>query len=122
MIIAAYLAILMLSVSLHGIRLHAKIGLYPEEKIKGNDFEIDVDVYVNTSNPEAFPFIDYSIVHRIVTDVFAQPGELLETFVKNIHATIKEKFMEADKVRVAVRKLQPPLGGDVRYSQVCYEA
>lgn len=112
----------MLTISLHGIKLHAKVGLYPEEKIKGNDFEIDVDVYANVNNADAFPFIDYTIIHQVVDEAFKQPGELLEKFVKAIHSSLKEKFFEASKVRVAIRKLNPPMNADIKYSQVCYEA
>jgi len=112
----------MLTISLHGIRLHAKVGLYPEEKITGNDFEIDVDVYVDTTGKDTLPFIDYAIAYQIVADAFKQDGELLETFAKAIHDAIRIQFTEAGKVRVAVRKLRPPLGAEVKYSQVCYEA
>jgi dihydroneopterin aldolase len=111
----------MLTVSLHGIKLNAKIGLYPEEKIKGNNFEIDVDVVGRTNSSEDFPFIDYSIIHKIVKEGFEQEGELLETFVKNIHSALKEEFFDAEKVRVAIRKMNPPLGTDVKYSQVSFE-
>ncbi|HTM65689.1 MAG TPA: dihydroneopterin aldolase [Flavipsychrobacter sp.] len=112
----------MLTVSLHGIKLHAPIGLYPEEKIHGNDFEVDVDVFADTSHTDAFPFIDYAVVYELLVEAFQKEGELLETFVKYIHTAVKAKFPEAAKVRVTIRKLAPPLGGEVRYSQVCYES
>jgi len=112
----------MLTISLHGIRLHAKVGLYPEEKITGNEFEIDVDVFVNVTHENAFPFIDYSLIEQMVAEAFAEPGELLESFVRTIHGRVKEKFPENDRVRVAVRKLNPPLATATKYSQVCFEA
>jgi 7,8-dihydroneopterin aldolase/epimerase/oxygenase len=112
----------MLTVSLHGIKLHAKVGLYPEEKIKGNDFEVDVDIVTSATTSKDFPFLDYTIIHKIVKEAFEQEGELLETFVKNIHSALKEEFFESEKVRVAIRKLNPPLGDEVRYSQVSFEA
>ncbi len=110
----------MLTVSLHGICLHAKVGLYPEEKIHGNNFEIDVDVNVH-ARPEAFPFIDYTIIEQIVRSEFEKEGELLETFVRNIHQALREKFFEAATVRVAIRKLNPPMQGTVAFSQVAFE-
>jgi len=111
----------MLTISLHGIRLYAKIGLYPQEKVNGNDFEIDVDVYVAPGAPDTFPFIDYAVIYEIVAEAFRAEGELLETFVQIIHSNVKARFAEAETVRVAIRKLHPPLGADVRYSQVCFE-
>lgn len=112
----------MLTVSLHGIKLHANVGLYPEEKITGNDFEIDVDVMVRLTDAEAFPFIDYVVVGAIVAKAFQEEGELLETFVKKIHQAIKATFPQADKVKVVIRKLHPPLSITVAHSQVSYEA
>jgi dihydroneopterin aldolase len=111
----------MLTISLHGIRLHANIGLYPEEKIKGNDFETDVDVWVNTEEGTPFPFYDYALIHDIVAAAFKQQAELLEQLVQTIHSNLKKQFPEATKIKVTVRKLQPPLASDVRYSQVSYE-
>ena len=110
----------MLTVSIHGIQLHAYIGLYPEEKVTGNNFEVDVDVTVPSSG-DKLPFVDYAIVHKIVTDTFLTPGDLIETYVELVHKIVKERFPIAAKVKVTVRKLQPPLGGDVRYAQVCFE-
>ena len=110
----------MLSISLHGIKIVAPIGMYPEEKITPNTFETDVDVWVSEDGAE-WPFIDYAIIHNIVAEVFAQPAEMLETVVRGIHTEVKKQFPEATKVRVAVRKLNPPLSHDVKYSQVTYE-
>jgi 7,8-dihydroneopterin aldolase/epimerase/oxygenase len=112
----------MLTVSLHGIRIYAPHGLYPQEHILGNAFEVDADVYIPVAKGEEWPFADYAIIHAAVAEIFNQPGHLLETFVKHIHAALKEKFPMAEKVRVAVRKLNPPMQGETAYSQVCYEA
>jgi dihydroneopterin aldolase len=112
----------MLTVSIHGIKIHAYIGLYPEEKETGNNFEIDVDVFTNANEDQAFPFIDYSILYNRVSEIFRRPGDLIESYVKEIHTSLKETFPEAERIKVAVRKLLPPLGGDVHYAQVCYEA
>lgn len=109
----------MLTVSLHGIKIHAPIGLYEEEKIFGNDFETDVDLWLPDELP--WPFADYSIVYKVVADVFAQPAELLEVVVANIYEELKRSFPFAGKIRVAVRKMSPPVGGPVAWSQVCYE-
>jgi dihydroneopterin aldolase len=109
----------MLTVSLHKIKIHAPIGLYPQENILGNVFEADVDIWLSDAQP--WPFADYTLVQKTVADTFEQPGQLLETFVLNIHTALKQNFPAAEKIRVAVRKLHPPMPGDVAYAQVCYE-
>lgn len=109
----------MLTVSLHGITIHAPIGMYPEEKVLGNTFEIDVDVWLPETDP--WPFADYVLIHNAVNYVFDQPAETLETLVAGIHAMVKRDLAMAEKIRVAVRKMSPPLPGPVQYSQVVYE-
>jgi dihydroneopterin aldolase len=111
----------MLTVSLHGIRIHAAIGMYPEELIKGNDFEIDVDIYVPVNEAQPWPFVDYAIIQSTVAFEFAQPGELLETFAQNIHRSLKAQVPYAEKIKVVIRKLKPMLPGEVKYSQISYE-
>ena len=109
----------MLTVSLHGIKIHAPIGLYPEEKIIGNNFETDVDIWLPDTLP--WPFADYTLIHKTVAATFMEPAELLETLVYNIHNSLKEHFPFSEKIRVAVRKLNPPMSAEVAYSQVTYE-
>ena len=110
----------MLTVSLHGIKINAPHGLYPQEHILGNEFEIDVDIYLPDTQP--WPFADYTLIQQIVADIFQQPGQLLETFTYNIHTALKANFQQAEKIKVAVRKLHPPMPGDVAFAQVCYES
>lgn len=111
----------MLTVSLHGIRIQAPHGLYPQEHILNNDFEIDVDIHLGVTNGASWPYVDYTLIYGIVSSVFQEPGQLLETFTQHIHAAIKMNVPEAEKIRVAVKKMHPPLQGDIRYAQVQYE-
>lgn len=111
----------MLTVSLHGIRIVASIGLYPEEKINPNTFEVDVDVLVKTTEGQSWPFLDYAIINDIAANAFKQNVETLEALVQIIHSNVKEHFTEANKVKVCVRKLHPHLPYDAAWSQVSYE-
>ncbi|MBA3828246.1 MAG: dihydroneopterin aldolase [Taibaiella sp.] len=110
----------MLTVSLHGIRIHAPHGMYPQENLLGNEFDTDVDVWVATTDAP-WPFIDYTVINSIVSKAFSKKGQLLEAFVKDIHTALKLQVPAAEKIRVSVRKLRPPMGSDVRYAQVTYE-
>lgn len=110
----------MLTVSLHGIRLNAPHGLYPQEHVLGNEFDVDVDVWV-PDETAPWPFVDYTIIHSVVNEVFHKEGQLLETFVLNIHTALKVLFPIAEKIKVVVRKMNPPMTGVVKYSQVAYE-
>lgn len=109
----------MLTVSLHKIKIIAPHGLYPQEHIIGNTFEVDVDI--NLPDTQPWPFADYTLINKTVNEVFQQQGHLLETFVYNIHGAIKTVFPFAEKIKISVCKLAPPMPGDVAYAKVCYE-
>ncbi len=79
-----------------------------------------MDIWLSP-DAQPWPFADYTLIKKIVEDIFEQPGLLLETFVYNIHAALKEQIQVSEKIRVAVRKLHPPMHGEVGYAQVCYE-
>jgi dihydroneopterin aldolase len=111
----------MLTVSLHGIRLYAPVGLYAEEHILGNVVEIDVDIWLPVTSNAPWPFVDYTVVRSIVATIFQQPAQLLETLVQNIHTALKQYVPAADKIKVAVKKLHPPMPGEVQYAMVCFE-
>jgi 7,8-dihydroneopterin aldolase/epimerase/oxygenase len=110
----------MLTISLHKIKLIAPHGLYPQEHMLNNTFEIDVDVYVPVSKP--WPYVDYTEIHAAVLSIFNGQGLYLETFVEKIHEALQARFPYAVKIRVAIRKLNPPMPGEVAWAQVCYEA
>jgi len=110
----------MLVVSLHNIRLNAPVGLYAGEAILLNNFEIDVDVHVAGSPP--WPFVDYTVVRERTATVFAHNLQLLEDVVVQLHGLLLAEFPFAARIRVAVRKLHPPMPGEVGYAQVVYDA
>lgn len=95
--------------------------MYAEEHKISNDFEVDVDVAVAAGNLDEVPFVDYTIIRTVVAQAFEQPYELLEHFIRDIHTQLKQRFPEAQKVKIAVRKLHPPMPGQVGYAQVVYE-
>ncbi len=111
----------MLTVSLHGIKVFALHGLYPEEHVLGNHFEVDVDMLFKASLNEQWPFADYTIIRTIVTTIMQEEGKLLEQFVQDIAQTLKKQFPLAEKVKVALRKMNPPMSGEVHFAQVCFE-
>lgn len=111
----------MLTVSLHGITMQSKAGLYAEEQELYNHFEVDIDVYVPAGNAKSLPFVDYTILRSTVAEAFDRKHDLLEQFITDIHQSLSEKFTEAEKIKVTVRKLHPPMAGEVKYAQVTYE-
>ena len=111
----------MLTVSLHGINLYAPIGLYAEELILQNSFIVDVDISIATTPGKDLPFADYGIINETVQLVFNRGAQLLETLVLEIHKILAVRFQEAQKIRVSIKKMQPPMPGTQEYAMVVYE-
>jgi len=110
----------MLTTSLHHIKIAAPIGLHAEEALIINNFEIDVDIIFHASIEQTFPYADYGIIHAIVKE-HMKVGSIIETHVQEIYKALKNTFTEADKIKVCIRKMHPPLDGEIRYAQVCFE-
>ena len=111
----------MLTVSLHGISIQAARGMYAQEHILYNHFEVDVDVHMPAANTNEMPFVDYTIIRTAVATAFDNGHDILEHFIRDIHAYLKERFPQSEKIRIAIRKLHPPMPGQVGYAQVVYE-
>jgi dihydroneopterin aldolase len=111
----------MLTVSLHGIAISASRGLYAEEHKIHNNFEVDVDIIIPAGNVNEIPFVDYTILRKVVAQAFEQPYELLEHFIRDIHNQLKQCFPESERVKITVRKMHPPMPGRVAYAQVVFE-
>lgn len=110
----------MLTVSLSGVRFKAPIGLYPQEAFLHNDIEIHISVSQKAAISN-LPLIDYTVLHSIAKNAVAEPTDLLETIVQRIVAQI-ELHWPGSKLSVAVRKLNPPMSGQVDYSEVKWES
>ena len=102
----------MLTVSLHGIRLNAPHGLYPQEHVLGNEFEVNITV---KHSPQRLPVrhledtIDYIAVYELVKKRMAVPTALLETLATEITQEILAKFVLAEEVSISIRKKYPPV-------------
>lgn len=113
----------MLSISLHTIRIRAPHGLYPEEAERGNDFEVDVEVRLPAGIGDEWPLIDYARIHEFAGAVMnGVRVPLLEMLVRDIWLRIRKEWPQLSFIRVCVRKLRPPMGGDVEAAQVCFES
>lgn len=110
----------MLTVSLAGVRFHAPVGLYPQEAFLLNEIEINISVS-QAADIDELPLIDYTTLHSIAANAVREPAALLETIVQRIVRKIEVQY-PGNKMKVAVRKLNPPMQGQVDYSEVQWES
>lgn len=102
----------MLSIKLQDLLFHGHHGIYEEEKILGNEFEVNITV---TFLPKSLPVkhieetIDYVSVYQLVKKRMSVPTPLLETLVTEIAGEILSQFMLAESVSISIRKVNPPI-------------
>ncbi len=113
----------MLTIALEHIRFRAFHGLYPEEQVIGNDFILDVYVTIADTTPvdDLSDTVNYQDIFTVVKAVMAVPQPLLEQVVEDISQTIRERYPRIKKTVVTLRKLNPPMGAEIRNSMVSLE-
>jgi len=102
----------LLTISLNNVRFRAYHGLHPEERQKGNDFVVNMQVnYVPGSGiiGSLEETIDYADLFAIINSTMQRPVDLLETLVQSIAYGVHQRFPHITEVVVSVEKLNPPI-------------
>jgi dihydroneopterin aldolase len=109
----------MYTISLQKVKSFAKIGLYPQEWILGNHFETDIAVQVASFSEKEF--VDYTVLNNLIQQSFAQNLHTLEALALAIHTAAKLQFPFVQNIKVTVRKLNPPMPGEIAAAEVSYQ-
>jgi dihydroneopterin aldolase len=108
----AYFRDNMMYIHLHDLRFRAFHGLYEEEKILGNDYELNLTVGFE---PEQLPIhhigqtLNYVALFELVKTRMSVPTGLLETIVTEIADQIRSEYAAVSKISISLKKLFPPI-------------
>jgi dihydroneopterin aldolase len=110
------------SLSVIGMKFHGLHGVQEQEKIEGNDFEVDVvfqsDLSMAASTDNLEDAINYTKVQEITASVMhGDSVDLIERLCFDIGTKLAEHFKEAEELEVCVRKLNPPIKAPVAYTE-----
>ncbi len=112
-------------IQVHGIRCYSLHGCLKEENRIGGTFEVDIDLHCDflksSKTDQLNDTIDYVTVNKIVEKEMAVPSKLIETVAYRILEKLKAKFDLIQHCRVEIRKINPPIDGDVKYVSVIIE-
>lgn len=104
-------------IEVNGIHIYAYHGCLPEEeRIGGNyivDLIVDTDFSESVETDKLADTIDYVALNRIVEEEMAVRSKLIEQVGGRILKRIKELDRRISQVSVKVRKLTPPINGNV---------
>jgi dihydroneopterin aldolase len=115
----------LLTISLNNVRFRAYHGLHPEERSKGNDFVVNMEVNYIPKGGTILALedtIDYGILFEIINSTMQRPVDLLETLAQTIAHNSYKRFPQIKEVTVSIEKLNPPIdkfsgSAEVRYSK-----
>jgi 7,8-dihydroneopterin aldolase/epimerase/oxygenase len=109
-------------IEIRGLRLHGVHGLLPEERVRAQPFEIDLDLGVDleqaAESDDLADTVDYgAIIDATAQVVTGPPHHLLESLAGAV-ATAAMTDPRVRSVTVSVRKLRPPVAREVRSTGV----
>lgn len=110
----------MLTISLEGMKFYTSTGIYPEEKILGNELVADVHISIEEKEPitALSQTIDYEKVYHIIKQEMKQANPMLETLVQHCIEQIRGSFPQVIMIEMILRKLHPPLPGEIGCSKI----
>jgi len=114
----------MLTIHLHNLKFHSFHGLYEEEKIAGNDFELNVNIALNSNGKikKLGDTVDYVDVYEIIKNRMAIPTALLETVAQDLAQLIYEYDTRIRTIDISIKKLHPPIANFTGNVGVSYKA
>ncbi|UJP64685.1 dihydroneopterin aldolase [Mongoliitalea daihaiensis] len=110
------------TVRLEGASFYAYHGVYPEEKVLGNQFLVDIELtysFRKAMEEDALEgTVDYGELYAITSKHMQTPVKLLEHLAHLIIEETLQMYPESQRIAVTIKKQQPAVGGLVAYSSV----
>ncbi|HOS49952.1 MAG TPA: dihydroneopterin aldolase [Bacillota bacterium] len=103
------------------MRFYGYHGCLPEERARGQEYFVDVDLYIYikaaAEGDDLEKTIDYSEVFGLAKGIVEGPARnLIETVAREIASKLMDVY-RPDRVVVRVRKPSPPVGGEADYAE-----
>lgn len=108
-------------VSLEGVRFFAFHGFYPEEQVLGTEFILDIDASLDVfdnGKDDLANTVNYVRLFEIASEEMKITRKLIETVAHSILERIRHEFLAVQTIRVSIRKLNPPMGAEVKNSAI----
>lgn len=108
-------------VALNDVRFFAYHGFYPEEQKIGSVFYVDIETYFHPdreTGDNLVNTVNYERLFAIADAAMAQTSKLIETVAERILQELIHEFPYLEEISVRIRKMNPPLAGEVGASVV----
>ncbi len=113
-------------IKLTNIRTFSYHGCLVEESKIGSDYRVDLkvetDLYRSCATDDLKDTVDYVLLNKIVVEEMAIRANLLENVAQRIIDRAFKESTAITKIKVAVSKINPPIGGDVEAVTIVLKA
>lgn len=101
----------MFTINLHNLIFHSFHGVYDEERILGNTFEVNVSVDFEPDEPVTSleHTINYATIYEIIKERMLLATPLLETLAQELSQKIYNFDNRIKTISVSVEKKNPPI-------------
>jgi len=104
-------------IKVENIRTYSYHGCLEEEAKIGSDYRVDIEVKADlkksSKSDKLADTVDYVHLNLIVKEEMDIRSELLEHVAKRIQYRILKEIPMVSRVKTAVSKINPPIGGDI---------
>ena len=104
-------------IELENVRFHARHGVMKQERITGNEFEVNLKVKTDFASALESDNLDNTISYADIYDVIKtemmKPSDLIEHVAGRILKRLIENWPQLDSIYLKGSKLNPPLPGEV---------
>ncbi|MFI8377788.1 dihydroneopterin aldolase [Leeuwenhoekiella sp. NPDC079379] len=104
-------------IKLNKVKVYAYHGCLIEEGQIGSDYYVDLKIKTDLKTPASTDnlsdTVDYVHLNKIIKEEMAERSKLLEHVCQRILDRSFKEISELQKATVTVRKINPPIGGDV---------
>jgi 7,8-dihydroneopterin aldolase/epimerase/oxygenase len=109
-------------IHLEDMEFYAYHGCFREEQVAGNRFLVNLMLDTDTEKASITDSIsdalNYQLVYEVVKHEMSIKSILLEHVAQRIIDALFEHFAQLDGVTVKVSKMNPPIGGAMKYVSV----
>lgn len=112
-------------IKIEHMEFYAFHGHYKEEQIVGNrflvDLELESDMETAAESDELVDAVNYQQAYKIVRQEMKIKSKLLENIAKRILDSLYAEMTGIKKASVTIRKMNPPMGGQIKSVNVTLE-
>lgn len=105
------------TIKLNNIRTFSYHGCLVEEAKIGSDYRVDLEIKTDlrksAQTDDLADTVDYVHLNKIVVEEMAIRSKLLEHVAQRIIVRTFAEIPSVSRIKLAVSKLNPPIGGDV---------